>query len=80
MSRNRVIIPFNKDHMTMNEVKQVLGSMSAMLEQAHGMRGSYSEESAEKFLAKCEDFYWRFQTATQNMSTLKREEELGGKP
>lgn len=75
MSRNRVIIPFNKDHMTMNEVKQVLGSMSAMLDRAHAMRDSYREESAEKFLANCEDFYWRFQTVTQNMSTWSIEEE-----
>ena len=30
---------------------------------------------AETFLLKCEDFFWKFQTVTQNMSTYSIEEE-----
>ena len=75
MVRNKVTIPFNVDHMTMNEVKQVLGSMRTMLDTAHAMRDSFREDRAETFLLKCEDFFWKFQTVTQNMSTYSIEEE-----
>ena len=75
MQRNKVVIPFNVDHMTVNEMKQVIGSMRTMLDKAHEMRDSYRDDSAETFLLKCEDFFWKFQTVTQNMSTYSIEEK-----
>ena len=75
MARNKVTIPFNTEYMTVNQIKQVLGSMTAMLNAAHEMRDSYRDESAEAFLLRCEDFFWKFQTVTQNMTTYSIEEK-----
>jgi len=75
MARNKVTIPFNVDHMTVNEMKQVMGMMRGMKDAAYDMRDSFREDRAETFLLKCEDFFWKFQTVTQNMSTWSIEEK-----
>ena len=71
----QVTIPFNVDHMTVNEMKIIIGMMRGMKDAAYDMRKSYSEDRAEKFLSNCEDFFWKFQAMTKDLSTWSIEDK-----
>lgn len=75
MARNKVTIPFNVDHMTVNEMKQVIGSMTAMLNAAHEMRDAHKNIPEAQYLMKCDDFFWKFRAVTENMTTYSIEEK-----
>ena len=76
----QVTIPFNVDHMSVNEMKIIIGMMRGLKDAAYDMRNSFREDSAERFLSNCEDFYWKFQAMTKDLSTyaiVDKEYEAG---
>jgi hypothetical protein len=71
----QVTIPFNVDHMTVNEMKQVIGAMHSMLDAAYEMRDAHKNIPEAQYLMKCDDFFWKFKTVTKNMTTYSIEKE-----
>ena len=71
----QITIPFNVDHMTGTEMKIIIGMMRGMKDAAYDMRNSYSEDRAEKFLLNCEEFFWKFQAMTKDLSTWSIEDK-----
>lgn len=71
----QVTIPFKFDDMTVNEMKIVIGTMHAMMGAAYDMRNSFREDPASQFLANCEDFFWKFQALTKDLSTYVIEDK-----
>jgi len=70
----QVTIPFNVDHLSVNEMKIIIGMMRGMKDAAYDMRDSFREDRAETFMSKCEDFYWMFQAMTKDLSTYAIED------
>ena len=71
----QVTIPFKFDDMTVTEMKIVISMMHGMMGAAYDMRNSFREDRAETFLSNCEDFFWKFQGMTKDLSTYVIEDK-----
>ena len=67
---------FNKDLMTLRDVKNMAETLESLIDTARSVSGNYNHEFEYDLTAEeINDFFWRFVNATKNIRTWKEEEK-----
>ena len=77
--RNHVVIPFNKDRMTLKDMERSVGTLEAIIVRWHEVEAKRkAEEAAKGFVEDYEkmtdEFFWDVHAQINQFSTWKLEE------
>ena len=78
--RNHVVIPFNKDRMTLKDMERSVGALEAIIVRWHAVEAKRQAEVeadgfSESYEEMVDEFFWDVNGQIQQISTWKLEEE-----